>query len=182
CSSDLGGVVVTGTVLSGSASVDDRLIVSPQGLRVRVRSMHVQNRPADTARAGDRCALNLAGDSVTKESLHRGDVVLDAALHAPTDRIDPDLQLSPGEPRAIRQWLPVRLHHASTEVGAHIALMADQPLAPGARAHVQLVLERPIAAAALDRFVIRDASTQRTLGGGYFIDLRAPARPRRPPA
>jgi selenocysteine-specific elongation factor len=175
------GVVVTGTVLSGSASVEDHLVVSPSGLRARVRSMHVQNRPAKTARAGDRCALNLVGDGITRESLHRGDVVLDASLHAPAERIDARLHLSPSEPRAIRQWLPVRLHHASAEVGAHVALLGDEPLAPGAQADVQLVLERPIAAAALDRFVIRDASAQRTMGGGYFIDLCAPARHRRTP-
>jgi selenocysteine-specific elongation factor len=175
------GVVVTGTVLSGSASVEDHLVVSPSGLRARVRSMHVQNRPAKTARAGDRCALNLVGDGIAKESLHRGDVVLDPELHAPTDRIDARLRLLPNEPRAIKQWFPVRLHHASTEVGAHVVLLGDEPLSPGAEADVQLVLERPIAAAALDRFVIRDVSAQRTMGGGTFIDLRAPERRRRTP-
>jgi selenocysteine-specific elongation factor len=173
------GVVVTGTVLSGSASVEDHLIVSPSGLHARVRSMHVQNKPAKTARAGDRCALNLVGHAITKERLHRGDVVLDSNLHAPTDRIDARLRLLPNEARAIRQWFPVRLHHASSEVGAHIVLLGDEPLAPAVQADVQLVLERPIAAAALDRFVIRDASAQRTMGGGCFIDLRAPARHRR---
>ena len=156
-------------------------MVSPTGLRARVRSMHVQNKPAKTARAGDRCALNLVGDGITKDGLRRGDIVLDPGLHAPTDRIDACLHLSVNEPKAIRQWFPVRLHHASTEVGAHVVLLGDGPLAPGARAEVQLVLERPIAAAALDRFVIRDVSAQRTMGGGYFIDLRAPARHRRTP-
>lgn len=175
------GVVVTGTVLSGSAAVEDHLIVSPSGLSARIRSMHVQNRPAKTARAGDRCALNLVGDGITKESLHRGDVVLDPTLHAPTDRIDARLRLLASEPKAISQRLPVRLHHASTELGAHVVLLNDEPLIPGTEADVQLVLERPIAAAALDRFVVRDVSAQRTMGGGRFIDLRAPSRHRRTP-
>jgi selenocysteine-specific elongation factor len=173
------GVIVTGTVLSGSASIEDHVMVGPSGLRARVRSIHAQNRPAKAARAGDRCALNLVGDGITKETLHRGDVVLDPALHAPTDRIDACLRLLANEPRTIGQWFPVRLHHASAEVGAHVVLLGDEPLAPGAQVDVQLVLERPIAAAALDRFVIRDVSAQRTMGGGYFIDLRAPARRRR---
>ena len=46
---------------------------------------------------------------------------------------------------------------------------------------MQLVLEQPIAAAAGDRFVLRDTSAQRTIGGGRFLDLRAPARKRRTP-
>jgi selenocysteine-specific elongation factor len=173
------GVVVTGTVLSGSVRLEDHVLISASGLPARVRSLHAQNRPAEIGRAGDRCALNLAGDSVTKEGIHRGDMVLDSSLHAPTDRIDARLQVLPSEPKPIKQWLPVRLHHASTEVGAHVVLLDDGPVVPGATVYVQLVLERPIAAAIPDRYVIRDASGQRTIGGGYFIDLRPPARRRR---
>ena len=58
---------------------------------------------------------------------------------------------------------------------------ATEPTAPGDQTFVQLVLERPIAAAAGDRFVVRDTSAQRTIGGGRFLDLRAPARKRRTP-
>ncbi|MGO4816333.1 selenocysteine-specific translation factor, partial [Cupriavidus sp. 2MCAB6] len=54
-------------------------------------------------------------------------------------------------------------------------------IAPGATALVQLVLDSPIAAATLDRFVLRDTSASRTIGGGRFLDLRAPERRRRSP-
>jgi selenocysteine-specific elongation factor len=173
------GVVVTGTVLSGAVDAGDRVVVSPSGLPARVRSLHAQNKPADNGRVGDRCGLNLAGDGISKESIRRGDAVLDPDLHAPTDRIDARLRLLPGETKPIRQWFPARLHHASSEVGAHIVLVGDAPIQPGENADVQLVLERPIAAAVSDRYVIRDVSAQRTLGGGRFIDLRAPPRKRR---
>ena len=175
------GVVVTGTVLSGSVRVEDRVLISPSGLLARVRSLHAQNRPAEIGRTGDRCAFNLVGDGITKESIRRGDVALDPGLHAPTDRIDARLHLLPSETKPIRQWFPVRLHHASTEVGARVALLGDDPVRPGATVDVQLVLERPIAAAIPDRYVIRDASAQRTMGGGYFIDLRPAVRRRRTP-
>ena len=49
---------------------------------------------------------------------------------------------------------------------------------PGETEYVQLVLERPIAAAAGDRFVIRDTSSSRTVGGGI---LHRRARPRAAP-
>jgi selenocysteine-specific elongation factor len=175
------GVVVTGTILSGSVHVGDRVLVSPSGLAARVRSLHAQSKPTDSAQAGDRCALNLAGEGISKESIHRGDVVLDLGLHAPTDRIDAWLHLLPSETRPLRQRLLVRLHHASVEVGAHVVLVGGQPIAPGSAADVQLVLERPIAAAISDRFVVRDVSAQRTMGGGQFIDLRPPARKRNTP-
>jgi selenocysteine-specific elongation factor len=175
------GVVVTGTVLSGSVRVGDPVLISPSGLPARVRSLHAQNRPAETGRAGDRCALNLAGQGISKEAVRRGDVVLDPALHAPTDRIDARLRLLPNEVKPIGQWFPVRLHHAATEVGARIVLLGDAPIQPGETADVQLVLDRPIAAALPDRYVLRDTSAQRTIGGGRFVDLRPPTRRRRTP-
>ncbi|MDB5427993.1 MAG: Selenocysteine-specific translation elongation factor, partial [Phenylobacterium sp.] len=175
------GVVVTGTVLSGTVRVGDQLLISPSGLPARVRSLHAQNRPAETGRAGDRCALNLTGPGVSKEAVRRGDMALDPALHAPTERIDARLRLLAGEAKPVGQWFPVRLHHAATEVGARIVLLSEDPIAPGSEGDVQLVLERPIAAALQDRFVLRDVSARRTIGGGRFIDLRGPLRRRRTP-
>jgi selenocysteine-specific elongation factor len=176
------GTVVTGTVLSGEVVVGDRVIVSPSGLAARVRSIHAQNRPAERGQAGERCALNLVGEAITKEAIRRGDVVLDPELHAPADRIDAVVRLLASETKTVGQWMPVRLHHAATEIGARVVLLEDEPLAPGGEKRVQLVLEKPIEAAAGDRFVLRDTSAQRTIGGGRFLDLRAPARKRRTPA
>jgi selenocysteine-specific elongation factor len=175
------GVVVTGTVLSGVVRVGDRIMVSPSGLPARVRSLHAQDRPVELGKAGDRCALNLADQSISKDAIRRGDVVLDPALHAPTNHIDARLRLLPTEAKPIGQWFPVRLHHASAEVGARVVLLRDDPVRPGESADVHLVLDRPIAAAVPDRFVIRDASAQRTIGGGRFLDLRPPLRRRRTP-
>ena len=174
------GLIVTGTVLSGSVRAGERIMVSPSGLPARVRGLHAQNQAAAEARAGQRCALNLAGESVSKEAIRRGDVALDPELHAPTDRIDALLGLTGGG-IGLRQWFPVRLHHAATETGARIVLLDDAPVSPGHPAVVQLVLDRPIAAAVGDRFVVRDVSGQHTLGGGRFLDLRAPSRKRRTP-
>ena len=115
------GVVATGTVLSGSVHLGDRIQLSPSGLFARVRSLHAQNRPAEAAHAGDRCALNLTGPGITKDAIRRGDVALDPELHAPTDRIDARIRLLPSEKKAVGQWFPVRLHHAAAEAGARIS-------------------------------------------------------------
>ncbi len=173
------GTVVTGTVLSGQVAVADRVVISPSGREARVRSIHAQNRVADRGLAGDRCALNLAGSGITRDAIARGDVVLDPDLHAPTERIDVMLRLLPSEAKPVTQWFPVRLHHAATEVGARVVLLGDDAIVPGTDTLAQLVLERPIAAAAGDRFVLRDTTAQRTIGGGTLLDLRAPGRKRR---
>lgn len=175
------GTIVTGSVMSGQVAVGDTVAVSPGGLRARVRSIHAQNRPAERGVAGQRCALNLTGDGVSRHAISRGAVALDPALDAPADRIDVRLRLLAGEVRPLRHWTPVRLHHASAEIPTRVALLGEAPIAPGAEAYVQLVLERPIAAAARDRFILRDVSGARTIGGGLLVDLRAPGRRRGTP-
>jgi selenocysteine-specific elongation factor len=175
------GTVITGTVLSGMVAVADHVKISPSGQPARVRSIHAQNHPVDRGQASERCALNLAGDGIAKDAIHRGDMVLDPELHAPADRIDATLRLLADEPKPATQWMPVRLHHAAAELGARLVLLGDGPIKPGGQGRIQLVLERPIAAAVGDRFVVRDTSAQRTIGGGRFLDLRAPARRRRTP-
>ena len=84
---------------------------------------------------------------------------LDPAL-ARADRADRCDAASCSQPKRSRssQWMPVRLHHAAAEVGARVVLLGDAPIAPGTEGCVQLVLERPIAAAVGDRFVLRDTS------------------------
>lgn len=174
------GTVVTGTVLSGRVAVGETVVISPPGIVARVRAIHAQNRPAAQGVAGQRCALNLAGDGVSRDAIHRGDMVLAPALHAPTDRIDATLRVLGSEPRPIGVWFPARLHIGAAEVGARIVPL-DGPLDPGAEGPVQLVLDAPVAAAVGDRFILRDVSARRTIGGGACLDLRAPARRRRTP-
>jgi selenocysteine-specific elongation factor len=155
--------------------------ISPSGLAARVRSIHAQNRVTQRGQAGDRCALNLAGEGVSKTAIVRGDMVLAPELHAPSARIDARVRILAAETRPLAHWTPVRLHHAAAEVGARVALLEDAPIAPGGEGRVQLVLDAGLAAAVGDRFVLRDTSARRTIGGGIFLDLRAPARRRRTP-
>ncbi len=175
------GTAVTGTVLSGSVTIGDDVVVSPSGLTARVRSIHAQNMAAERGVAGQRCALVLAGPRIAKDTVRRGDMIVTPLLHEPTNRIDVRVKILPSEPKPIGQWFPVKLHHAATEVPGRLVSLNDGTLHPGETTFAQLVLERPIAAAAGDRFVIRDTSSSRTVGGGVFVDVRAPERKRRTP-
>jgi selenocysteine-specific elongation factor len=62
------GTVVTGTVHAGSVAIGDdlRIVPSVRDARVRVRSLHAQNRAVTEASAGQRCAVALVG--VSKEA------------------------------------------------------------------------------------------------------------------
>ncbi|MFD1881877.1 selenocysteine-specific translation elongation factor [Paracoccus pacificus] len=174
------GTVVTGTVVSGQVAVGDQLVISPAGLTARVRGIHAQNRQAERALTGQRCALNLAGDGINKDRIRRGDVAVDPALHAPVTRIDAEFRLLASETKPVSTAFPAHLHCGAVEVQVRVVPLGD-PIAPGQTGPVQLVPDRPIAASIGDRFILRDASARRTLGGGRLLDLRPPARHRRAP-
>ena len=175
------GTVVTGTVFSGAVHANDRLRVSPGGIEVRVRGIHAQNRPAETGRSGQRCALNLAGTLADKRHIRRGDWVLDAAIQHPVQRMDARLHLLASEEKPLRHWTPVHFHLGAADIIARVVLLEGDTLEPGQAMLAQLVTDRPICAAHGDRFVLRDQSATRTLGGGRVLDIDAPARNRRKP-
>lgn len=173
------GVVVTGTIHAGEIKVDDRLVLTPSGLEARVRSLHAQNRPAEIGRAGERCALNLAGPKLSKEAIRRGDWVVSPELHVPTDRIDVRLKLLASEEQPLKHWSPVHVHLGSAHAMGRVALLEGDKMAPGESGLAQLVLEEKLGALAGDRVILRDPSATRTLAGATVIDPFGPPRNRR---
>ncbi|MDO8976428.1 selenocysteine-specific translation elongation factor [Reyranella sp.] len=173
------GVVVTGTVHAGEIRVDDRLLLTPSGIEARVRSLHAQNRPAEIGRAGERCALNLAGPRLSRDAIKRGDWVVSPELHAPTDRIDVRLNLLASEAQPLKHWSPVHVHLGSAHVMGRVALLEGERLAPGDQALAQIVLDEKVGALAGDRVILRDPSATRTMAGGTVVDPFGPPRNRR---
>jgi selenocysteine-specific elongation factor len=182
------GTVVTGTAHAGrvEAGRGVALVPGPHGaLEGRVRSIHAQDRPAGHGVAGQRCALALAG--LEKAEIARGMWVQAAELSNVTERIDASLRLSVREAKALPTGTTVHLHHGTADAMGRIAVLDGTRVEPGAEALVAITLDRPLAACRGDRFVIRDASARRTIGGGRVLDVtpvgalarrgrRAPAR------
>lgn len=174
------GIVVTGTVFAGMARAGEALVLSPSGRAVRLRGIHAQGSAAEVARAGERAALNLAGD-IALGQIKRGDWVVAAAAHIPARRIDAHIRLLASEARALAHWTPAHLHLGAADVIARIAVLEGKEIAPGDAGLVQLVCDRPIGALFGDRFILRDQSARRTLGGGTVIDIFPPPRGRARP-
>ncbi len=175
------GLVVTGAVACGTIRVGDQVLVSPQGVAARVRSLHVHNRVANEASAGWRCALNLAGTDLKRAAIERGNWIVAPSAHVTTSRCDARVTLLSTQEKPLVHWTPVHLHCGAASVNARVALLEGQQIAPGRSALAQLVVDEPIHLLRGDRFILRDQSAQHTIGGGIALDPFGPARGRAKP-
>ncbi len=169
------GTVVTGTIWSGDVGRDATVRLYPADVAVRVRGLHVHGNPVDTARAGDRAAIALAG--VDLDRAMRGAVLVQGDGWRASRVLRADVVILPGAHATLGSRTRVRFHLGTNEVGARLVVRDDE-LEAGAQVGARIVLDEAIVARAGDRFVLRAASPVETIGGGIITDPHAPLRAR----
>ncbi len=172
------GVVITGTVLSGTVEDNADVVLLPSGERARVRGIQVHGEAVGESRSGLRTALNLAGPQ--REDLPRGTVVASPTGVAVTSILDVRYSHLPAAP-PMDPGARVRLLVGTAEVMAVADPLDDpqRPVAPGESRWLQLRCAEPLSCLPEDRFVLRRQSPVTTLGGGEVVDPWAPRVRRR---
>ncbi len=159
------GVVVTGTLWTGSIRTGDALYTS-SGHRPRVRGIQTHGHKAEVANVGTRTALDLAG--VEPGQIEAGDVLLSRPVEE-SRGLDARLRLLNGT-HPLKHGVRVRLHHGTRSTNARILFIDRKGLLPGEAVLARLRLEESLVALAGDRFVLRSMSSQVTIGGGVVLD------------
>ena len=162
------GTVVTGTLIEGAVNEGDLAELTPSGAQTRIRNLQVHGKNAQTAYAGQRVALNLAG--LKKTDIQRGDSVAKPGSVRTSRMLDVRLQNLKNSGRVILNDSQVHLFHGSAQLLAKVVLFGQDELKPGESCYAQLRLTEPIASKNGDRFVIRFFSPLETIGGGVILD------------
>jgi len=171
------GTIVTGTLASGTIRVEDEVEVLPSGRRLRVRSVQVHGAKTDSATAGQRTAVNLAGVEATE--LHRGMTLVPPGLFRTSPAVECRFELLPSA-LPLKHRAPVHFHSGTAETEAEVRLLDSlQPLQPGATARIRLLLKEPLPLMPGDRFIVRMFSPVVTIGGGVILENTPPPRMRR---
>jgi selenocysteine-specific elongation factor len=166
------GAVVTGTLASGLVRVDQEVELHPARKRVRVRGIQVHGADVREASAGQRTALNIAG--VDASDLARGMSLAEAGRFRATTHIDCAFDLLRSA-KPLKHRAPVHFHAGTAEVEAEIRRSkGTDPIAPGSREYVRLILSEPLLILPGDRFIVRMFSPVVTIGGGVVLDIAAP--------
>lgn len=170
------GTVLTGTLTSGSVSVEDEVELHPASRRVRVRGAQVHGEGVTRALAGQRTALNVAG--LDLEDARRGMTLTAPGRFHSTARIETSFELLGGV-HPLRHGAPVHFHSGTAEVEAEARLLEGSALQPGSAAMVRFLLREPLLLLPGDRFIVRMFSPVITIGGGVVLDIDAPERLKR---
>jgi selenocysteine-specific elongation factor len=176
------GAVVTGTIASGKVSTNDEVKVFPSGETCRVRGIESLHMTVNAATSGERAAINLKGAS--HQNLSRGMAIGDA------DLIDYVLSSLSGLERSrkrfsmdcafeftragdslfpLKDQAQLKLFHQTSVTNARIRFLRKREVMAGERVYGRLSLDSPVLALRGDRFIMRDASKNRTIGGGTVL-------------
>ena len=171
------GTVVTGTLSDGSLEIGQEVEIVPGGLRARIRGLQTHKHKIERAVPGSRVAINLSG--VRTEQLQRGQVVTLPGLLRTTQLVDLRLRVLADASGPLKHNQEVDFFSGAAEVVARTRLLDAEVIPPGGEGWVQLRLRQPAAVAAGDRFILRQPSPSRTLGGGQVVNPHPGRRHRR---
>ncbi len=161
------GQVVTGTVMSGTARLEDHLEVLPGGQTMRVRGLHHHGESVTAVNRGDRAAVNGVGGP---GDLERGSLLASPGTVSTTRRLIATLR-----PTRHFESIPDRgafhLHLGTASLPVQLRRL-------GSSAMFLVTSEDEMPVVAGDRIIVRDAGRRAVVGGGRVIDPNPPPRPR----
>jgi len=169
------GTVVTGSVQRGAVASGDTLQHFPGGETCRVRDMQAHGVSETTLGSGQRAALNLSG--IDRDHIRRGSELAAPGYLQPSHMIDAKLHCLPSHSKGIRSACTVRMELGTTEQPVRVVLLEGGVLLPDESAYAQLRCGETITVTYGQRFIIRDETASRTIGGGLV--LRPVSRRRR---
>lgn len=168
------GTVVTGTLISGTLGAGESVVLEPQGLPSKARTLQSHSHKIERAEPGMRVAVNLPGIEVGQ--LERGAVLCSPGSLSQTTLFDARLSVLASASKPLHHRERVRLHLGTGEVLARLVLLEGTEIVPGqSDVPVQFLCESAAAPARGERFVVRTYSPARAIGGGTVVEPR-PAR------
>lgn len=173
------GTVATGTLISGKIAVGDNLEILPQGTKVKARGVQVYNESVPFSLAGQRTAINLQG--AEKQWLQRGDVLSHPDSLKTSYRFDVRVRLLADTENPLKHGDQARIHLFTSQTKARVISYEGNVLAPGQSCYAQLRLSEPLASIPGARFILRNPTATRTIGGGTILDPHPPRHRRNDP-
>lgn len=155
------GTVVTGTVLSGEVAQGDQLEMFPEKFPCRVRGIHKRQSSSESARTGDRAALNIAG--IDQTAIRRGSVLAAAGRYDCRSAFYTHVSFG----RTIKPYSALRFLTGTAELFVRLSPVYRSPW-PDKEGFVIIHTSEPLPVVPGDRFILREKNAAGTVGGGII--------------
>ena len=163
------GTVVTGTLVAGTLTKDDGLVVVGQGREPRevaIRALESQDASADAIRPMNRAAVNLRG--VAAGDVSRGQALIAPGAWFMSTAMD------------VRRIGGVALNEVPAQLTVHIGTAAvPARLRSFDAEHARVTVDWPLPLIVGDRLLLRDPASRIVLGGVGVLDPDPPQLVRR---
>ncbi len=163
------GVVVTGTVDSGSLSTGAELSVGGDTNFVRVREIQSHGNTVERALPRQRYAMNVVGSDVGL--IRRGSALVSLGDWESVKELDAVVSVLPTVERPLRRRGAHLLHIGTSMQAVSLSISGSREIEPSGKALVRVVLREPLPLRRGDRFVLRDASHGISIAGGKVLEI-----------
>jgi len=162
------GTVVTGSVIGGSVRKGEEVEIVPGGRRATVRELEVHGEKVESAAAGHRLAINLAG--VERGGVGRGMWLVRPGSMIPSRTADVRLETLRALGGPLRHGTELIAHAGTAHILVEIDLFGERAMNPGEVMMARLHFKGPLALLAGDRLVLRSFARKATIAGAEVLD------------
>lgn len=160
------GTIVNGSVLSGKVTKNEPVYLLPLEKELRIRRMEHHGKESKTIFAGDRASFNIVG--LKQKEIQKG-MMLSNKLIKSTKLIDIKLTLFK-ENVTLGLWNRVLFFLGTNRLMVRIHLLDKDHLQTNQTCLAQVYLPQKIVTQFGDKFIIRNSSGEKTIGGGEIVD------------
>jgi selenocysteine-specific elongation factor len=160
------GTVVTGTLMSGEVSVDDKVFVYPLKREAYVKNITSHNNKVTTAKCKKRVALNLP--SLKKEQVKRGQIIVKKESDISTSIADAFVKINDSTAQ-FEDLKRVRISIGTDDVIARVKLIEQKEYKTPFEGYCQLRFEHSVPCFNGQKFIVRSYSPVTTIGGGEVV-------------
>jgi|TARA_B100001250_G_scaffold414626_1_gene454855 selenocysteine-specific elongation factor len=163
------GTIVTGTLRHGNLYNKSKIILLPQGEKLSIRGIHVNNKEVTQAEKGQRVAINLRGLKISK--LNRGNVISSQNFLKKTKAFEAKIKILERPLCKLKNNSIIHILVGTLDIPARIKISKKNILIQGEEALVKFFFNTSVVTHEHEKFVIRSFSPSKTIGGGKITRI-----------
>ncbi len=160
------GAVATGTILADAIGTNDVIKLLPNDNEVRIRQIQRHGKTVDTAQQGSRVAINITG--IKKRDIQLGDILTKTDLPK-SSRIDVKLTLLEAIKDNAKRFDAILLI-GTNKMSVQVKLLDKDFEGSKEKRVAQIYLKEDWYFVKGEHFILRNTSSDTTIGGGVVID------------